>query len=92
MKNFSNSTSLILAAGLAGVAFFNLANASFTAGLSGDAILAAGLSAAIFGFAINHYSRRPRLLSATTRLLRPALPVVSAPCDRGYGNKNRVAA
>ena len=79
MKNSSKSISLILAAGLAGVAFLSVSNASFTAGLSGDAMLAAGLSAAVLGFAINDYSRRIRPLTVTTRLLRPAMPPASAP-------------
>ncbi len=78
MKNSAQSISLMLAAGLAGVAFFNLANMSFIAALPGDAILAFAFSAAAIGLAVYDYSRQVQPLTRPCRVLRPTLPATAA--------------
>ncbi len=77
MKNSAHSISLILAAGLAGVALFKLADVSLVAALPGGAILAFALSAAAIGLAISDYSRRVQPLMVPGRVVRPALPAAA---------------
>lgn len=94
MKNSLQSISLILAAGAAGVALFSLANAPFTAALSGDVILGVGASLALLGFAAYDYSRRVRSVSLPVRLLRPNLPATTrSSADRSENSrKDGIAA
>lgn len=75
MKTSAKYISLVLAAGIAGVALFALANASFTAAFRGDVAVAIAASAAVVGFAAYDYSRRTQPLSIPARVLRPSLPV-----------------
>ncbi len=96
MKNSAHSISLILAAGLAGVALFKLADVSLVAALPGGAILAFALSAAAIGLAISDYSRRVQPLMVPGRVVRPALRAAAASCannaDRGSSlNRDRAA-
>jgi hypothetical protein len=96
MKNSAKITSLILAAGAAGVALFKIANASFTAVLPGDALFAIAASVAIVSFAAYDYSRRGPSLRMPSRALHPSLPAGNAAHSTAYGikssSKNRVAA
>ena len=78
MKNSTQFISQVLAAGLAGVAFFKLADAPFIAALPGDAILAFAISAAAIGLAIHDYSRRVQPVTVPCRVLRPSLPATAA--------------
>jgi hypothetical protein len=87
MKNSSKSSSLILAAGLAGVAIFSLANSSFIAALPGDAIMAFAISAAVIGVAIFDYSRRIQSVTVPCRVMRPVLPA-NTPSSSGCGSRS----
>ena len=89
MKNSTKFIFLILAAGAAGVAFFTLANAQFTATLPGGVMLAIGVSAAVVGIAAADYSRRVQSLGRCGRVLRPELPTGSS---SRVAPKDRVAA
>ena len=84
MNKSHKQLSLVLAAGAAGVAFFSLANAPFTAALPGDVILGLGASLAVYD-----YSRRVQPLALPVRLLRPTLPAVSRPGDCGQKNSRK---
>ena len=96
MKNSSQSISLILAAGAAGVAIFALANAQFTAGLPAVTLLAIAVSIALLSLAVYDYSRRVLPLRLPVRLLRPTVPAVRTGRSSAYGNarncQERVAA
>ncbi len=95
MKNSSKSSSLILAAGLAGVAIFSLANSSFIAALPGDAIMAFTISAAAIGVAIFDYSRHVQPTTVPCRVMRPVMPSAtrsSSGCDSRSTRNDRLAA
>jgi hypothetical protein len=77
MNNSSKSISLILAAGLAGVAGFTLANSAIVAALPADVFLAIGASVAVAALAIFDYSRRPQPLALPVQMLRPAMPAAT---------------
>jgi hypothetical protein len=70
----SRILSVSLAAGLAGVAAFALANSAFVAALPGDAILGVGSALAMIGFAAADYARRYDPLPLPSNVLRPTLP------------------
>jgi len=82
---------LVLAAGVAGVAVFSVANAPIMAALRGDVVLGAGASLAIFGLAIFDYSRRARSLTVPARLLRPTVSA-NRRCERTNDCPDRIAA
>jgi len=90
MKNSTKSILLILAAGAAGVAFFTLAQAQFTATLPGGTLLAIAVSLAVIAIAAADYSRRLQLRTLRSRTLRPALPAGTTP--RTTARKDRLAA
>lgn len=94
MNKSNQLISLTLAAGAAGVAFFSLANAPFTAALQGDVIIGIGASAAMLAFAAFDYSRRARSLRLPARLLRPTLPatVRCSVCSPENSRKDDIAA
>ena len=75
----SKTISLILATGIAGVAFAKLSSASFTAAVPADVLTGIAVSAAVIGLAIYDYARRPQPLTMRARLLRPTLPVATVP-------------
>ena len=77
MKNSAKYLSLVLAAGTAGVALFNVADSSFTSYINGDLVIAVATSVSLIGLAIYDYSRRSRSYVAPAPLLRPALPSAS---------------
>ena len=89
MNKSNKLIALVLATGAAGVAFFSLANAPFTAALPGDVILGLGASLAVCGIAVHDYSRRVQPLALPVRLLRPTLPAVSRPGDCGQKNSRK---
>ena len=97
MKNSTKYFSLVLAAGVAGVALFTLVNASFTAFLRADTILATSASLAFLGFAVYDFSHRPQPLKQPGRVLRPTLREFSSapdqrqPIIKSY-RKERIAA
>ena len=91
MTKSNQLISLVLAAGLAGVAVFSLANAPIMAALPGDVLLGVGASLAIFGLAVYDYSRRARSLTVPVRLLRPNLPA-DRDCVRNSNCQDRAAA
>jgi len=91
MNKSNQLISLVLAAGVAGVAVLSLANAPIMAALPGDVVLGVGASIAIFGLAVYDYSRRVRSLTLPIRLLRPALPV-ARPCEQNRNCPDRAAA
>jgi len=91
MNKSSQMISHVLAAGVAGVAVFSLANTSIMAALPADVVLGVGASVAIFGLALYDYSRRARALVVPARLLRPTLPAAHAG-DRNASCPDRIAA
>ena len=74
MKTSLQSLHVTLAAGFAGVAFGQLANASILSTLRGDIAAAVIFSGAILGIAVYDYTRRLELLSVAGPALRPTLP------------------
>jgi hypothetical protein len=70
--------SVILAAGLAGVALVKFGNASILASLPGDKLFAFAASVALITFATYDYSRRHQPLRVKARVLRPSVPPVPA--------------
>ena len=92
MKNSIQSISLILAAGLAGVAFFNLVDVPFIAALPGETMLAVALSAAAISLAIYDYSRRVETLNLPCRVLRPVMPCTPPCSDDCSNHSDRKAA
>ena len=81
MKNSIKYLYLIFAAIAAGGALFSLINASFTALLRGDLILAIVSSLALLGFAAYDFSgRRTKLpvVARDARVRRPTLPASNA--------------
>ena len=83
MKN-KNAFLILLAAGLAGAAFFTLGTTVFPESLRGDKLMAGAYSIALLLFAVRDYSRRPRLrLHKPAVLLRPVLNItIDARSDR----------
>jgi hypothetical protein len=73
MKNSAKTLSLVIAAAVSGVALFEIANASFSAVIRGDVVVAVATSLAFLGFAASDYSRRVQSLKAPARISRPAL-------------------
>jgi hypothetical protein len=73
MKNQINPISIALAAGLAGAAFGQLANASILSTLRADIAAAVIFSGAILGLAVYDYTRRLQLLAVAGPALRPTL-------------------
>ena len=97
MKNPTKYFSLVFAAGVAGVALFALVNASFTAYLRVDSIIATTASLAFLGFAIYDRSNRPQPLNQPGNIIRPSLPESNAAYNRHLSSiksyrKDRVAA
>ena len=95
MKNSTKYISLVSAAGVAGLALFALANASFTAALRGDVVMAITTSVSLFAFAVYDYSRRQKSLATCAQfsapsMLRPSLPVGDV-CNVKF-DKHRIAA
>jgi len=93
MKTSLKSSSQFLAAGIAGVALFKLASASFMTGLPVGTLAAVGLSAGFLGLAAYDYSRRFEPLTLPVRVLRPLMPCTT-PRSAAYGTdrKDRLAA
>ena len=93
MKTSLKSSSQFLAAGVAGVALFKLANASFLSGLPVGTMAAVGLSAGFLGLAAYDYSRRFTPLALPVRVLRPLMPCTT-PRSAAYvaDRKERMAA
>jgi hypothetical protein len=77
MNKSTKTSTLVLAASIAGVAIFSLANADFTAAFRGDVFLAITASIAVISFAVFDYSRSFRSLVQPGQVLRPALPTGS---------------
>lgn len=74
MKNLK-TLSLLLAAGLAGVALVKLGSSSFAASFPSGKLAVVAISAALIGFAAYDYSRQAKKLALKSRaLLRPTLP------------------
>jgi hypothetical protein len=68
----SKTLSIILAAGLAGVALVALSNASFLASIPADLLLATATAGAIVGLAVADYSRAHQPLKPLASVVRPS--------------------
>jgi hypothetical protein len=73
MKTKTKYVSLVVAAAVAGVAFFALSKTSFSAFFQSDLAVAVVTAATIAGFTFRDYSRRVSPLAAPATVLRPTL-------------------
>ncbi len=83
--------SIILAAGLAGVALVALSNASFLASVPAELLISAAVAGAIVGLAVADYSRRLTPLKPMAPVLHPSFPKNPARTS-AYGISRRDSA
>jgi hypothetical protein len=90
MKTLTKYFSMSVAAVAAGVAIFTLVNASFTAFLRGDVILAIASSLALLSFMAYDFSRQSQPLDVTSTPARKLRPEIRASFVSPRRNDNEV--